>query len=152
MGTTIRPVNVRGVLVRGASAWHGMGVSAAITNGIRVSVTSVYVPSQSSPTEKRYVFAYTVRIGNEGTDVAKLLSRHWIITDAKGRVEEVRGAGVVGKQPVLRPGEQFEYTSGCVLETPRGSMRGTYQMYRPNGEQFDAEIASFALTMPYNLN
>lgn len=139
-------------LVRKSDAWHGLGVSSAITNGIRISVTSVYVPAQSSPTEKRYVFAYTVRIGNEGSDVAQLRSRHWIITDAKGKVEEVRGPGVVGKQPVLKPGEHFEYTSGCVLETPRGAMRGSYQMVRPSGEQFDAEIASFALTMPFNLN
>jgi ApaG protein len=150
--TTIRPVNVLGALVRRTDAWHGMDVSIAITNGIRVSVSSVYVPSQSSPTEKRYVFAYTVRIGNEGTEVAQLRTRHWVITDAKGKVEEVRGPGVVGKQPVLRPGEHFEYTSGCVLETPRGSMHGTYQMHRPNGEQFDAEIAPFSLTMPFNLN
>lgn len=129
-----------------------MDVSSAITNGIRVSVTSVYVPAQSSPTEKRYVFAYTVRIGNEGSSPAQLRSRHWIITDAKGKVEEVRGPGVVGKQPLLRPGENFEYTSGCVLETPRGSMRGSYQMHRPDGEQFDAEIAQFDLSMPFNLN
>ena len=139
-------------LVRRTDAWHGMGVSSAITNGIRVSVTTVYVPAQSSPIEKRYVFAYTVRIGNEGTQVAQLRSRHWVITDAKGKVEEVRGPGVVGKQPVLKPGEHFEYTSGCVLETPRGSMHGSYQMHRPDGEQFDADIAPFALSMPFNLN
>jgi ApaG protein len=139
-------------LVRRTDAWHGMGVSSAITNGIRISVTSVYVPAQSSPIAKRYVYAYTVRIGNEGTLVAQLRSRHWVITDANGKVEEVRGPGVVGKQPVLRPGEHFEYTSGCVLETPRGSMHGSYQMHRPDGEQFDADIAQFALTMPFNLN
>jgi ApaG protein len=152
VGTTLRPVNMLSALVRRTYAWHGMYVSSAITNGIRVSVTSVYVPAQSSPTEKRYVFAYTVRIGNEGTQVAQLRSRHWIITDAKGKVEEVKGPGVVGKQPTLRPGEHFEYTSGCVLETPRGTMHGTYQMHRPDGEQFDAEIAPFALSMPFNLN
>jgi ApaG protein len=139
-------------LVRATDAWHGMGVSSAITNGIRVSVTTVYVSAQSSPTEKRYVFAYTVRIGNEGTQVAQLRSRHWVITDARGKVEEVRGPGVVGKQPVLKPGEHFEYTSGCVLETPRGSMHGSYQMHRPDGEVFDADIAQFALSMPFNLN
>lgn len=152
VGMTIRPVNMLSALVRRTDAWHGMDVSSAITNGIRVSVTSVYVPAQSSPTEKRYVFAYTVRIGNEGSQVAQLRSRHWIITDAKGKVEEVRGPGVVGKQPLLRPGENFEYTSGCVLETPRGSMHGSYQMFRPDGEQFDAEIAKFDLSMPFNLN
>lgn len=143
---------MRSALVLRSYAWHGLDVSSAITNGIRVSVTSVYVPAQSSPIEKRYVFAYTVRIGNEGAQVAQLRSRHWIITDAKGKVEEVRGPGVVGKQPVLRPGEHFEYTSGCILETPRGTMRGTYQMHASDGGQFDAEIAPFALSMPFNLN
>jgi len=127
-------------------------VSNAITNGIRVTVKAVYVPAQSLPAEKRYVFAYTVRIANEGTEPAQLRSRHWIITDGAGKVEEVRGPGVVGQQPFLAPGEHFEYTSGCVLETPRGSMRGTYQMHRPNGTVFDAEIAEFALAMPHSLN
>jgi ApaG protein len=127
-------------------------VSNAITNGIRVTVKVVYVPAQSLPAEKRYVFAYTVRIANEGTETAQLRSRHWVITDGTGKVEEVRGPGVVGQQPVLRPGEHFEYTSGCVLETPRGSMQGTYQMHMPNGTVFDAEIAPFALAMPHSLN
>jgi len=98
------------------------------------------------------VFAYTVRVTNEGTVAAQLKSRHWIITHGNGREEEVRGPGVVGQQPVLRPGEHFEYTSGCVLETPRGAMRGTYQMHRQNGEVFDAEIAPFELAMPHSLN
>ena len=129
-----------------------MRVSSAITEGIRVSVTSVYVPSQSSPAEHRYVFAYTVRITNEGAEPAQLRSRHWIITHQSGKVEEVRGAGVVGHQPLLRPTEHFEYTSGCVLDTPRGNMRGTYQMHRPDGRVFDAEIARFELAMPYSLN
>ena len=127
-------------------------MSNAITNGIRVTVKSVYVPAQSLPAEKRYVFAYTVRIANEGTEIAQLRSRHWIITDGTGKVEEVRGPGVVGQQPVLRPGEHFEYTSGCVLETPRGNMRGTYQMHRPDGRTFDAEVATFVLAMPHSLN
>ncbi|MDI1430343.1 Co2+/Mg2+ efflux protein ApaG [Polyangium sorediatum] len=128
-------------------------MSTAITNGIRVYVTTVYVPSQSMPSARRYVFAYTVRISNEGSETAQLRTRHWIITDGNGKVEEVRGPGVVGKQPTLRPGEHFEYTSGCVLETPRGSMRGTYQMYpERGGPAFDAEIAEFTLAMPYSLN
>lgn len=127
-------------------------MSIAITDGIRVSVSTVYVASQSLPAEKRYVFAYTIRITNEGNETAQLRTRHWVITHGNGKVEEVRGPGVVGHQPTLRPGEHFEYTSGCVLETPRGSMRGTYQMIRPDGRTFDAEVASFALSMPHSLN
>ncbi len=128
------------------------GVSNTATHGIRVSVKAEYVPEQSSPKSQRYVFAYTVRIENEGHGPAQLRSRHWIITDADGKIEEVRGPGVVGQQPLLRPGEHFEYTSGCVLGTPRGEMRGTYQMFRADGSTFDAEIAAFALALPYSLN
>ena len=127
-------------------------MSNAITNGIRVTVSSNYIPAQSAPKARRYVFAYTVRIANEGTDAAQLKSRHWIITDGNGKVEEVRGPGVVGEQPMLKPGDNFEYTSGCVLETPRGSMEGTYQMVRADGSEFDATIAPFALMLPYSLN
>ena len=127
-------------------------MSNAITNGIRVTVSSNYIPAQSAPKARRYVFAYTVRIANEGTEAAQLKSRHWIITDGNGKVEEVRGPGVVGEQPLLKPGEHFEYTSGCVLETPRGSMEGTYQMVRADGSGFDATIAPFALMLPYSLN
>jgi len=127
-------------------------VSNAITNGIRVTVSSNYIPAQSAPKAHRYVFAYTVRIANEGTEAAQLKSRHWIITDGNGKIEQVRGPGVVGEQPMLRPGEHFEYTSGCVLETPRGSMEGTYQMVRSDGSEFDAAIAAFALMLPYSLN
>ncbi len=126
--------------------------SSAVTEGIRVTVTSVYVPEQSAPSSKRYVFAYTVKIVNEGGEAAQLRTRHWVITDGNGKVEEVRGPGVVGQQPFLRPGEQFEYTSGCVLQTPRGEMRGTYQMHRPDGREFDAAIAPFALALPHSLN
>ena len=129
-----------------------MTPSVAVTHGIRVSVESQYVADQSSPRARRYVFAYTVRIQNEGTEPARLRSRHWIITDGDGRVEEVRGPGVVGQQPFLRPGEHFEYTSGCVLQTPRGQMRGTYQMFRDDGSSFDATIAPFELLLPYSLN
>jgi ApaG protein len=127
-------------------------VSAAITNGIRVTVSTVYVPSQSAPTAHRYVFAYTVRIANEGNQTVQLKSRHWVITHGTGRVEEVRGPGVVGQQPMLKPGEHFEYTSGCVLETPRGTMHGSYQMHTGEGRMFDADIATFPLAMPHSLN
>lgn len=117
-----------------------------------MSVASAYVPEQSSPKQHRYVFSYTVRVANEGKLAARLRGRHWIITDGDGHVEEVRGPGVVGKQPDLKPGEAFEYTSGCVLTTPRGEMRGTYQMVRPDGTEFDATIAAFTLALPHSLN
>ena len=126
--------------------------STALTDGIRITVRSSYVADQSAPLVRRYVFSYTVRIANEGVEAAKLLTRHWIITDGAGKVEEVRGPGVVGQQPVLKPGEHFEYTSGCVLQTPRGEMRGTYQMHRPDGRGFDAVIAPFVLALPHSLN
>lgn len=126
--------------------------STAVTEGIRVVVRSAYVADQSLPLAKRYVFAYTVRIVNEGTEAAQLRTRHWVITDGEGNVEEVRGPGVVGQEPSLKPGQQFEYTSGCVLQTPRGQMRGTYQMHRPNGRVFDAVIAPFLLAPPHSLN
>jgi ApaG protein len=126
--------------------------SAAVTEGIRVVVRSAYVAEQSMPLASRYVFAYTVVIANEGTEAAQLRTRHWIITDGDSKVEEVRGPGVVGQEPYLQPGEHFEYTSGCVLRTPRGQMRGTYQMHRPNGRVFDATIAPFLLALPHSLN
>ena len=119
---------------------------------IDVSVETRYLPEQSTPEQNRYAFAYTVTIHNAGSEAAKLLSRHWIITDGDGRVEEVRGPGVVGQQPFLAPGDHFEYTSGCVLTTPRGEMRGSYQMHRPDGSSFDAAIAPFELALPYSLN
>jgi ApaG protein len=126
--------------------------STAVTEGIRVTVTSRYLPEQSVPLSHRYVWAYTVRITNEGRSSARLVSRHWIITDACGKVEEVRGPGVVGEQPRLEPGQTFQYTSGCMLTTSRGTMRGTYQMVRDDGSCFDAEIAPFALELPVSLN
>jgi len=126
--------------------------SSAVTEGIRVTVSSTYVPEQSAPGSQRYVFAYTVKIKNEGGQAAQLRTRHWIITDGNGKVEEVRGPGVVGQQPHLKPGEEFEYTSGCVLQTPRGEMKGTYQMHRVDGSGFDATIAPFVLALPYSLN
>ena len=127
-------------------------MSNAITQGIRVSVRSSYIAEQSSPREHRYVFAYSIRIANEGQKPAQLLSRHWVITHGTGHVEEVRGPGVVGAQPRLEPGQAFEYTSGCVLTTPHGTMHGTYEMKRDDGTTFDATIAPFSLSMPYALN
>jgi ApaG protein len=126
--------------------------SNAVTEGIRVRVRSQYIAEQSVPLAHRYVFAYTVRIENEGAEPAQLRTRHWIITDGAGKVEEVRGPGVVGQTPYLRPGQHFEYTSGCVLQTPRGEMKGSYQMYRPDGHMFDARIAPFLLALPHSLN
>lgn len=127
-------------------------MSTAVTQGIRVSVESAYREDQSTPLAQRFVFTYTVRIVNEGAATAQLKSRHWIITDGNGNTEEVRGDGVVGNQPVLKPGEVYEYTSYCVLKTPHGSMRGAYQMVRSDGSGFDAVIAPFSLTVPNTLN
>jgi len=126
--------------------------SVAVTQGIRVEVNAQYVPERSRPAESHWFFAYHIRISNSGTETVQLVSRHWIITDADGEEEEIRGPGVVGAQPVLEPGQQFEYTSFCPLDTSFGSMRGTYQMVTRNGEQFDAEIAAFSLVEPYSVN
>lgn len=123
--------------------------SEATTRNIRVRVKAEYDPGRSSPQQNQWFFLYTVEITNEGTDTVQLLSRHWMITDAMGKIEEVRGPGVVGNQPVLAPTQSFKYTSGCPLTTPFGSMHGTYQMVSKNGEEFDIEIAPFALTEPY---
>ena len=127
-------------------------MSTSLTNGIMVTVRSQYIPERSSVSGRQYAFAYTVKIANQGDVTARLESRHWIITDAGGRVEEVRGPGVVGVQPRLRPGETFEYTSWCVLATPSGTMRGTYQMVTDRGQTFDADIAPFRLSLPQTLN
>jgi ApaG protein len=126
--------------------------SEAVTQGIRVHVQSQYDPSRSRPHQNQWFFLYTVRISNESSETVQLLSRHWIITDATGHVEEVRGPGVVGEQPVLGPGQSFEYTSGCPLSTPFGSMHGTYQMGNTRGGHFDATIASFTLSEPHALH
>lgn len=123
-------------------------VSSAVTDGIHVRVQSHYLPDQSSPPDDRYVFAYTITISNEGALPAQLRTRHWIITDARGEIEEVRGDGVVGEQPRLAPGQSFQYTSGCVLETAIGTMHGTYRMWRDDGSYFDATIAPFSLVSP----
>lgn len=127
-------------------------MSTAMTNGILVTVKSQYIPERSSLSGRQFAFAYTVRISNEGDVATQLRSRHWIITDAAGHVEEVRGPGVVGVQPRLKPGESFEYTSWCVLGTPSGEMRGTYQMVTDGGAAFDADIATFRLALPQTLN
>ena len=126
--------------------------SEAVTRGIRVQVLSEYAGDRSDPRNNQWFFLYTIEITNEGTDTVQLVSRHWIITDAEGRVEEVRGPGVVGQQPVLAPGESFSYTSGCPLTTPFGTMEGTYQMITANGSSFDAKIAPFTLSEPYTVH
>jgi ApaG protein len=114
-------------------------------HAIKIAARSEFQPEQSSSVEGRYVFAYTISIENQGSEPARLLNRHWIITDANGRVQEVRGQGVVGEQPHLRPGQRFEYTSGTILPTPVGSMHGTYGMVGDDGTPFDAEIPPFSL-------
>jgi len=115
---------------------------------IAVSAIPQFIAEQSDPATERYVFAYTITIENVGTVPAQLISRHWIITDGNSRVQEVRGLGVVGQQPLLSPGETFEYTSGCQLDTPVGTMRGTFQMTADDGTQFEAIIAEFILSIP----
>ena len=126
--------------------------SEAVTNNIRVEVESRYSPERSQPFDSEWLFTYTVRITNEGSDTVQLVSRHWIIADATGHTEDVKGPGVVGEQPVLTPGEFYEYTSYCPLKTPSGVMRGTYQMVTEGGDQFDVEIAPFALHEPYTVH
>ena len=115
---------------------------------ITVTAESQYLADQSKPEDGRYVFAYHITIRNTGSMPAQLISRHWIIKDADAHVQEVRGLGVVGHQPLLQPGESFEYSSGCILTTPVGTMRGSYQMAAADGAQFEAPIAEFALAMP----
>jgi len=127
-------------------------MSNAITRGIRVQVTSHYLPERSSPSDEHFFFTYHVTISNEGDERAKLVSREWIITDSNGDVQRVSGPGVVGEQPLLAPGDSFEYSSFCPLKTPVGSMHGTYQMETDDGEGFDALIAPFTLAVPNALN
>ncbi|HXV76993.1 MAG TPA: Co2+/Mg2+ efflux protein ApaG [Candidatus Polarisedimenticolaceae bacterium] len=129
-----------------------MPESDAITRGVRVHVVSRHDPDRSDPENGQWFFLYTIRITNEGDRTVRLLSRHWIITDSSGKVEEVRGPGVVGHQPTLAPGESFEYTSGCPLETAFGTMHGSYEMVVEGGGAFRAEIAPFALGLPYSIN
>jgi ApaG protein len=127
-------------------------MSEAVTNGVRVEVLSRHSTENSRPHQGEWVFQYTVRITNQGTDTVQLISRHWIITDALDHVEEVKGPGVIGEQPVLAPGESFKYSSWCPLKTPTGMMHGTYQMMREDGSQFDIEIAPFALRARYSVH
>ena len=119
---------------------------------IQVAARAFYLEQQSNPDQDRYVFAYTIVIQNQGTIPAKLLSRHWLITDSNGKIEEVRGEGVVGEQPYLRPGEGFQYTSGAILETSVGSMTGSYQMLADDGMHFEADIPAFVLSIPRPLH
>jgi ApaG protein len=119
---------------------------------IAVDVETSYLEEQSAPDMNRYVFAYTITIRNQGNLPAKLLTRHWIINDANGNVQEVHGEGVVGEQPYLKPGDSFQYTSGTVIETPVGSMEGSYQMLSEDGTPFDANIPAFTLSLPHTLH
>jgi ApaG protein len=127
-------------------------LSEAVTDDIRVEVMASYSPENSRPLEGEWVFQYTVRITNQSAVTVQLLSRHWVITDGADAVEEVRGPGVVGKQPVLAPGESFKYSSWCPLKTPEGLMHGTYEMSRTDGSHFDIEIAPFALRARYTVH
>lgn len=121
-------------------------------NAIRVEVQTHYIAEQSDPAQDRYVFAYTITIRNDGDQSAQLLTRHWIITDGEGHTQEVHGDGVVGEQPRLRPGEAFRYTSGTVLDTPVGTMQGSYQMIAEDSHKFEAPIAPFTLAIPRTLH
>jgi len=127
-------------------------MSVAVTEGIRITVEPSFWAERSSPENGQFAFSYAVQIANEGTTAARLRSRHWVITDANGRVEEVRGEGVVGETPRLGPGDRFQYTSWAMLKTPFGTMRGSYTFERPDGSSFQARIAEFALTLPHALN
>ncbi|MES2490461.1 MAG: Co2+/Mg2+ efflux protein ApaG [Pseudomonadota bacterium] len=127
-------------------------MSNTLTNGVRIIVQPRYVPEQSEPAESQYLFAYHITIRNEGTETVQLLSRHWVITNGEGKTDEVRGPGVVGYQPTLKSGEEFQYTSGCPLGTPVGTMHGSFQMTTEAGVQFDATINAFRLAVPSALN
>jgi ApaG protein len=127
-------------------------MSNTVTRGLRIEVSPRYLPMQSDPAARRWVFAYHIRILNEGHETLQLISRHWIITNGDGRVEEVKGMGLVGHQPRLEPGEEFEYTSGCPLDTPVGTMHGSFKALLANGETFDAAIQPFRLAIPSALN
>lgn len=121
-------------------------------NKIVVEATPYFIAAQSAPDKDRYVFAYTISITNQGEVAARLLSRHWLITDANGKIQEVRGEGVIGEQPYLKPGETFTYTSGAMIETPVGTMQGVYTMRSDNGDDFNAEIPRFTLSIPRTLH
>ena len=125
-------------------------MNSATTGGITVSVETAYIEKDSDPDNQYFVWAYRIKIENNSFDTVQLVSRHWMITDAQGRQQEVRGAGVVGKQPVLAPGASFSYSSGTPLQTPSGFMRGTYAMRADNGREFDIEIPAFSLDCPHD--
>ncbi len=127
---------------------RGGEVYQAITRGLTVRVSPTFLPDQSEPERSRFVWAYTVEIENRGPEAVQLIARHWMITDSTNHVEEVRGPGVVGEQPVLKPGESFRYTSGCPLTTSSGAMVGSYQMVTSGGESFEAAIPEFSLHLP----
>jgi len=129
-----------------------MFTSEAVTRSVRVHVHAQFDSDRSEPARDQWFFLYTITISNEGGDTVQLLTRHWVITDGNGKIEEVRGPGVVGKQPILKPGESFEYTSGCPLNTPFGVMEGTYQMVGESGDKFEAKIAPFTLSEPYTVH
>ena len=131
---------------------HGVRTSDTTTRGIRIEVQSMYMPERSSAKDSQYLFEYHVRISNVGSETAQLISREWIITNADGEVERVKGPGVVGEQPTLAPGSSFEYRSFCPLKTSVGSMHGSYQMVTANGDHFDATISPFTLAVPNALN
>ena len=122
----------------------------AITRGIAVSVEPTYLEANSSPANSQYVWAYQVTIENQGRETVQLLNRHWMITNARGELTEVKGPGVVGEQPVLKPGESYAYASGAPLNTPSGMMGGAYQMESESGERFDIEIPTFSLDSPHH--
>jgi ApaG protein len=129
-----------------------MFTSEALTRGVRVQVLARYSPERSQPADSKWFFLYTVTISNEGHETVQLLTRHWMVSDASGLIDEVRGPGVVGKQPTLAPGESFEYTSGWPLSSPFGILEGTYQMITEAGESFDATIAPITLSEPYTVH
>jgi ApaG protein len=124
--------------------------SEAVTQGLRVAVEAHYSPDHSNPVANQWFFLYTIQISNEGGETCQLISRHWVIRNATGRIEEVRGPGVVGQQPVLEPGERFEYTSGVPLPTASGFMTGRYQMVSESGERFEIDVPTFSLDSPDN--
>ena len=126
-----------------------MHTSEAVTRNVRVRVRCEYSPERSAPVDHQWFFVYTITIVNEGSETVQLMTRHWLITDGDNQVHEVRGAGVVGEQPVLHKGQSHTYTSGCPLGTPFGMMEGTYQMVSETGESFDAQVAPFTLSEPY---
>ncbi|HEV2364084.1 MAG TPA: Co2+/Mg2+ efflux protein ApaG [Caulobacteraceae bacterium] len=130
------------------AAMTGEEIYEAATRGFVVRVKPEFLPDRSDPEQSRWAWAYTIEVENHGAETAQLLSRHWIITDARNHVEEVRGPGVVGEQPILKPGEAFRYTSGCPLETSSGAMRGSYQMVSSAGETFEIDIPEFSLHLP----